>query len=52
MNVPKADTATIVSAIIIVSGIALTALELPASEIMIGAGIGWLFKTAIITKSA
>ena len=51
MSIPRADMATIISAIIIVSGIALTALQLPASELMIGAGIGWLFKTSIIPKS-
>lgn len=35
------------SAFAIVSGIVLHAMELPASEIIIGAGIGYLFKTGV-----
>lgn len=47
MNIPKGDMATVIAGFVIVSGVILTALQMPASEIMIGAGIGWLFKTAI-----
>jgi len=47
MNVPKGDMATVIAGFIIVSGVVLTALQMPASELMIGAGIGYLFKTAI-----
>ena len=43
--IPKGDTATVVAAFIVVSGVVLTAIQVPASEIMIGAGLGWLFKT-------
>jgi len=46
--IPKGDTATVIAGFVIVSGVILTALELPASELMIGAGIGYLFKT--VTK--
>jgi len=45
--IPKGDTATVVAAFITVSGVVLTAIDMPASQIMIGAGLGWLFKTAI-----
>jgi len=45
--IPKGDTATITAAFIVISGVILTALQVPASEIMIGAGLGWLFKTAV-----
>ena len=45
MSIPKGDMATVIAAFVIVSGVILTALAYPASEIMIGAGIGWLFKT-------
>lgn len=47
MNIPKGDMATIIAGFVIVSGVILTALAYPASELMIGAGIGYLFKTAI-----
>ena len=47
MSIPKGDMATVIAGFIIVSGVVLTALQMPASEIMIGAGIGYLFKTAI-----
>ena len=47
MNIPKGDMATVISGFIIVSGVVLIALQYPASELMIGAGIGYLFKTAI-----
>jgi len=49
--IPKGDTATVISAFIIVSGIILTAANLPASELMIGAGIGFLLKTVIKSSS-
>jgi len=45
--IPKGDTATIVAAFITISGVVLTAIDMPASQIMIGAGLGWLFKTAV-----
>ena len=43
--IPKSDMATIVSGFVVVSGVVLTALSYPASELIIGAGIGYLFKT-------
>ena len=43
--IPKGDTATVVSAFIVVSGVVLTALQVPFSEILLGAGIGYLFKS-------
>ena len=43
--IPKSDMATIVSGFVVVSGVVLTALQYPASELIIGAGIGYLFKT-------
>lgn len=43
--IPKADMATIVSGFVVVSGVVLTAFNMPASELIIGAGIGYLFKT-------
>jgi len=43
--IPKDDTATIIAAFAVASGIVLTALQMPASELIIGAGIGFLFKT-------
>jgi len=48
--IPKGDTSTIVAAFAVVSGIVLTAIQMPASEIIIGAGLGWLFKTGIDKK--
>ena len=43
--IPKSDMATIVSGFVVVSGVVLTAFQYPASELIIGAGIGYLFKT-------
>ncbi len=48
--IPRGDTATVVAAFITISGVVLTALQMPASELMIGAGLGWLFKTGIEKK--
>jgi len=45
--VPRGDAATLVSAFIVVSGVILTALSMPASELIIGAGIGFLLKTVV-----
>jgi len=45
--IPKGDVATVVAAFAVVSGVILTAAELPFSELIIGAGIGFLFKTVI-----
>ena len=45
--IPKGDTATVIAAFAVASGIVLTALQMPASELIIGAGIGFLFKTAL-----
>jgi len=43
--IPKGDTATVIAGFVIVSGVVLLALAMPASELIIGAGIGYLFKT-------
>jgi len=45
--IPKGDVATIVAGFAVISGIVLTALSYPASELIIGAGIGFLFKTVM-----
>ncbi len=45
--IPKGDTATVIAAFAVASGIVLTALQMPASELIIGAGIGFLFKTVV-----
>jgi len=50
--IPRGDTATLVSAFIVVSGIILTALSMPASELIIGAGIGFLLKTVVKSDSS
>jgi len=44
--VPKGDAQTLVAVFVIVSGVVLTAIQVPASEIIIGAGIGYLFGRA------
>lgn len=41
--VPKGDAGTIVSSFVIIAGVVLTAMSLPASELIIGAGVGYLF---------
>ena len=50
MNIPKSDVSTIVAAFAVVSGIVLTASQMPASEVIIGAGLGWLFRSAVKQK--
>ena len=45
--IEKSDMATIVSGFVVVSGVVLGALSMPYSELIIGAGIGYLFKTVI-----
>ena len=46
--IPKGDTATAISAFIIVAGVVGMALQFPTSEFITGAGVGFLFKT--VTK--
>ena len=43
--VPKGDTATVVSAFVVVSGVIGIFAGLPTSELITGAGIGFLFKS-------
>ena len=50
MSIPKSDVSTIVAAFAVVSGIVLTASQMPASEVIIGAGLGWLFRSAVKQK--
>ena len=45
--IPKGDTATVVSAFIVISGVVLAALAIPFSEFLIGAGVGFLFKSSM-----
>jgi len=45
--IPKGDVADVVSAFAVISGVILTAMSMPASEIIIGAGLGYLFKSGI-----
>jgi len=45
--IPKGDVADVVSGFVVVSGVILTAISMPASEIIIGAGLGYLFKSGI-----
>jgi len=42
--IPKGDTATVVSAFVVVSGVILMAFEYPTSQIILGAGLGFLFR--------
>ena len=48
--IPKGDTATVVSAFIVITGVVLTAFSMPASEIIIGAGLGFLFLRGMVKK--
>ena len=45
--IPKGDTATIISAFVVVAGVVGMALEFPTSEIILGAAIGFLFKGVV-----
>jgi hypothetical protein len=48
--IPKGDTATVVSAFVVVSGVILMAFEYPTSQIILGAGLGFLFRGVAKTK--
>lgn len=46
----KTNTATVVAAFVVISGVVLTAIESPVSELMIGAGVGYLFGKLVESK--
>lgn len=42
--IPKGDTATVISAFVVIAGVIGIAFEYPTSEIILGAGLGFLFR--------
>lgn len=44
--IPKGDTATVVSAFVVVAGVVAYAFSYPNSEVIIGAALGFLFRGA------
>lgn len=49
--IPKGDTATVVSAFVVVAGVVAYAFSYPNSEVIIGAALGFLFRGAGNSKT-
>ena len=48
--IPKGDTATVVSAFVVIAGVVAYAFSYPNSEVIIGAALGFLFRGAGTSK--